>query len=100
MNINLIHNLMDKGKVELNMKTFLLLIIIVFPFQTYASACRCTCDPTDYRLCASDYDLDNPCNGVCPSQGSLIAPIRTACPETQVVNPMTGLTEWRTLCEE
>lgn len=78
----------------------MLLLIILLPYQSQAAACRCSCDVSDLRLCASSYDLDNPCNGVCPSQGSLTTPIRTACPLTQVFNPMKGINEWHTTCDE
>ena len=79
------------------MKTVIALIIFLFSYPLQA-ACKCNCDPTDIRICASAYDLDNPCGGVCPSQGPGVVLLRTACPLIQVVNPITGIKQWRTVC--
>ena len=79
------------------MKIILLLIGILMSWQSQAS-CRCNCDFSDRNICASSYDIEQPCDGICPSQGAGFAPMRTACPPVQVLNPLTGVTEWRVLC--
>lgn len=82
------------------MKILIMLLLSVFAFQSHAGACKCNCDSIDISLCASSYDLDHPCNGACPSPGLGIAPMRTACPLAEFINPFTGRTEWRVLCME
>jgi hypothetical protein len=81
------------------MKTVVALVLIICsnPLQ---AACKCNCNLTDVSICASNYDLDNPCTGVCPTQSTVTIPMRTACPLTQVFNPITGAKEWRAICED
>jgi hypothetical protein len=81
------------------MKTVILLSIFLFSYQLQA-ACKCNCDRTDRSICASSYDLDHPCGGICPSQTPGITPMITACPLTQFSNPITGIKIWRTICIE
>ena len=80
------------------MKIILLLIGILMSWQSQAAGCHCNCDFSDRNICASSYDIEHPCDGFCPSQGASFAPMRTACPPVQVLNPLTGATEWRMLC--
>jgi hypothetical protein len=81
------------------MKTIVILIIFLFSYQLQA-ACKCNCSLADNRICASSYDLDEPCKGLCPSQTSTnIVPIgRTACPTLKVYNPIKGMYEWQAFC--
>lgn len=81
------------------MKTVAAIVIFLFSFQLHAS-CRCTCVPTDTRLCESSYDLDNPCGVLCPGQGNNTPPGRTACPVVWVFNEMKGIYEWNAQCVE
>ena len=80
------------------MRTVIGLVIILCSFQLNA-ACKCNCNPMDAGICASLYDLDHPCEGVCESVPGF-APMRTACSVSLVMNPMTGIKEWRTNCVE
>ncbi len=79
------------------MKPIILLIVFLCASPIQA-ACKCSCEPTDNRICAGYNDLDNPCTGICPSQTAGAAPMITACPLTQVFNPIRGIKEWRTAC--
>jgi hypothetical protein len=79
------------------MKTSLLCILLLLFSQPLQSACRCSCEPTDLRLCANNYDLDFPCQGECPFDPG-IPPMRTACPPTPVFNYITKEMELVVLC--
>jgi hypothetical protein len=81
------------------MKIFLVLLSLLFSCQTFA-ACKCSCDPTDRSLCASNYDLDNPCGGACPAQSSVLGPIWTACPPVILFNPISGTKVWVSKCTQ
>jgi hypothetical protein len=72
------------------MRKAILLIIFIFSIHLHA-ACKCSCDPTDFRACASSYDLDNPCGGMCPSQSPGITPMITACPLSLIPNRISGI---------
>lgn len=76
------------------------MLLFSFPLQ---AACRCSCNAQDGRICASYYDIDHPCIGLCPPsspQATSTVPIRTACPLTQVYNPNTGINEWKVVCDD
>ena len=83
------------------MKILGILIILIFssPLQAQ-SACKCNCDRTKATLCASGYDLDNPCIGLCPIQAPATPMGNTACPTTLVYNPIKGVNEWLTTCAD
>jgi len=82
------------------MKMIIILIIFLCSFQAQA-ACRCTCVLTDQRLCASDYDMDHPCHGLCPNQSPATGPIGwTACPVIRIYNQFKGIYQFKTLCPE
>ena len=82
------------------MKTVAILIFFLFSFQSQA-ACRCNCALDDRSLCASSYDIDHPCNSICPGQTPAIGPIgKTACPVTLVYNRDKGIYQWIALCLE
>ena len=81
-------------------KTLLALMLSFFLTAILQAACICTCDPADRKLCASAYDIDNPCGNVCDNSVSGFTPARTACPQMEVVHPMTGLKVWQTVCVE
>lgn len=74
-------------------------LVLVFSSQLQA-ACLCNCDPTSTKLCASSYDLDHPCTGLCPASMPNTPLSKTACPVTKVYNADTGLYEWIVLCTE
>lgn len=81
------------------MKTAIIVIALLFSLPSQATMCRCTCDPKNMNLCESSYDLDRPCNGVCPAQASsVLAPARTACPLVQVNDELRGTQVWLSLC--
>lgn len=84
-------------KKDFQMKTIIILILSLFAVQLQA-ACKCNCDPTDRRLCASQIDLDHPCPGVCASPTPGLAPMLTACPVTKTIDPITGVTIWVNMC--
>lgn len=73
------------------MRTFILFSIFLLSLPTHA-ACKCNCKLADVSLCASSYDLNHPCGNLCPSTSSspLATPMITACPQMQVINPVTG----------
>lgn len=76
------------------MKKFMLLIILFIPFQLHA-ACKCNCNLGDLTICASSYDLDNPCPAQCPAAAPGLAPMYTATyPPTSVYNPITKQNEF------
>jgi hypothetical protein len=75
------------------MKIILSVVLILFSFQSYAAACKCNCGPVSRAMCASSYDLDHPCNGMCTSQAG-----RTACPVVEVFNQSKNRKEWITMC--
>lgn len=81
------------------MKAIILFILSLFAVQLHA-ACKCTCDPTDRQLCASQIDLDHPCPAVCPGAAAGLAPMVTACPVTKTTDPMTGITRWISMCNQ
>ena len=76
------------------MKTIALVISLLFTIPVFA-ACKCNCDPTDFSLCASSYDLEHPCKGMCDAPA---APARTACPTVKIYNQFKDRYEWLTLC--
>lgn len=79
------------------MKTTIILILSLFSFQLPATtACKCNCDMTDRRVCASSYDLEHPCPGArCPNEVA-----RTACITMKVFNQYKGVYEWQSYCRE
>ncbi|AMP89395.1 hypothetical protein [Legionella pneumophila] len=79
------------------MKTVLILIIFLCSFQIQA-ACKCNCDPTDNKMCASQNDMEHPCPSVCASAAPGMAPMFTACPVSKVTDPVTGVTRWVNMC--
>lgn len=81
------------------MKTFFLLTILLFATQLQAS-CRCSCNPDDIRLCASSYDLEQPCPGLCPTPSTLGTPGRTACTPVEDGNDSKGATKWKVVCDD
>ncbi|MBL7481288.1 hypothetical protein [Legionella bononiensis] len=81
------------------MKTIIMILICLIPFQLQAS-CKCNCKFTDLTICASSYDLDNPCPGLCPAAAPGIAPMKTACPPTMVYNPITQQQELKVICTQ
>ncbi|WP_045094548.1 hypothetical protein [Legionella fallonii] len=81
------------------MKAVMILIVFLFSFQLNAqTACKCNCDPTDRRLCASLNDLEHPCQGLCGAPAPGLGPMLTACPVTKVTDRATGVTTWVSLC--
>ena len=82
------------------MKTVMLLIIMLIPYQLQASACKCNCNFASLSLCAMSYDIDNPCPGVWPSAAVGLAPMKTACQPTEVFNQITQMNELRVICYE
>ncbi|MGQ3892835.1 hypothetical protein [Legionella sp. CNM-4043-24] len=83
------------------MKTIIFVFSILFSCQLQAVVCKCECDPKNLSFCASSYDLDNPCNGVCPSQGNMTTPpARTACPMVQVFDQLRGKNVWYSTCND
>lgn len=81
------------------MKTIIILISILFSLSLHA-ACKCNCDPTDRDICASYYDLDHPCRGLCPGATPGVAPMITACPIQKYVNPFSQAIVWISICPE
>lgn len=82
------------------MKTIMLLIIMLAPYQLQASACKCNCNSASFTLCAMSYDVDNPCPGTCPNATVGFAPMKTACQPTEVFNQITQRNELRVICTE
>ena len=76
------------------MKTIAIAVFFLIAYQAQA-ACRCNCDGMDRTICASAYDLDQPCNGACQMQTG-----RTACPTTKVYNEFKRAYEWHALCDD
>jgi hypothetical protein len=74
------------------MKTIMALLFMLFSFQLQA-ACKCNCNPASNAICASSYDLDHPCNGMCTGHVA-----RTACPVVEVFNQSKNRKEWIALC--
>ncbi|CAM2761671.1 hypothetical protein [Legionella worsleiensis] len=81
------------------MKLLILLVVCFIPFQLQA-ACKCNCNPASQTLCASSYDIDNPCPGMCPAATPGNAPLHTACPPVMVYNPVSQTQELKVLCDE
>lgn len=81
------------------MKTLIILMICFFSFELQA-ACKCNCNPADFSICASNYDLDQPCPVICSSAAPGLAPMITACPIVKVTNPNTGVTTSVNMCNE
>ncbi|MBA2656067.1 MAG: hypothetical protein H0U70_03685 [Tatlockia sp.] len=85
------------------MKILSLILALVVSTEVHAVACKCSCDPTDNRTCASLYDIDYPCgvscntNSISPA-GFAVPMGRTACPTVHVYNQDKGIMEWRTFC--
>ena len=82
--------------------------IFVFGHAAYAN-CECTCVNGHVQaLCQSAVDLPPLCPPqLCPLQTPSIAPIpqaqlpplgTTHCEQAQVLNPRTGMYEWRQVC--
>jgi hypothetical protein len=82
------------------MKTFIILISILFSLQVLAAACKCNCDPADRSMCASYYDLDRPCSSICPGATPGMTPMITACPVQKRVNPMSQAIVWISNCPD
>lgn len=80
------------------MKTLIALIIFLCSLPAY-TACKCTCEPTDFRLCASLYDIDHPCGSLCSSSATPGTIMITACPVTQVINQL-GIKVWVSGCNQ
>lgn len=81
------------------MKILLMLVLVLSPLSMQA-ACKCNCNPADASICASSYDIDHPCGSICPAQTPGIAAMITACPVSEVTNPLTGVNEWIRNCPE
>ena len=82
------------------MKTFLFTLLFLFSYPTLA-ACKCNCDLMDTQICASSYDLDHPCKGICNTQTPTTGPIgRTACPTVRIYNESKAVYEWISLCSD
>lgn len=79
------------------MKIIFAFIALLCSFSLH-SACKCNCSLPDRTICASDYDLDKPCRGICPGQVPGLGPMITACPVIQVPHPYTGIMQWVTVC--
>lgn len=72
-------------------------MLLTLPFTVY-SACKCNCNPEDASICASSYDLDHPCPNLCAASPGVIAPMLTACPREQIIDPLFGIKIWRNNC--
>ncbi|WP_298627527.1 hypothetical protein [uncultured Legionella sp.] len=82
------------------MKTIILFIVMLIPYQLQASACKCNCNFGDFSLCARSYDIEHPCPGVCPSAAVGLAPMKTACQPIEVFNPIKQMQELKVICHE
>ena len=82
------------------MKTVVAFFLFLSSLALHATACKCNCDPTDFGICASSYDIDHPCLGLCPNQTAGTIPMITACPMTQITNPYTLEKVWISLCTQ
>ncbi len=80
------------------MKILLTLIALLCSFSLSASSCKCNCKLIDNTICASDYDLDKPCRGICSGQMPGAGPMITACPVIEVAHPLTGVKQWISVC--
>jgi hypothetical protein len=78
----------------------LLLLVMASPVCFAATACICSCDPAEIRLCAPSYDIDNPCPAVCPRALPWRLPLRTACPAVEAIHPLTGRRIWVLQCPQ
>lgn len=83
------------------MKTIAVMIFFLFSYQLHAVACICSCKVGDHSLCASSYELDRPCVGICPTTAPSSRPIvRTACPTVQIYNEDKSAYEVKSICVE
>ncbi len=80
------------------MKILGILLILLFPCPLQA-LCKCNCDLADRSLCEPNYDIDNPCTGICPNPTPTIPIGRTACPTQQVYIPEKGIYQWISICD-
>lgn len=86
-----------KAEKRIFMKILFAFIIFFVSFSVQA-ACKCNCALGDMTICASDYDLDKPCRGLCAGQAPGTGPMLTACPMIQVPHPWTGIKRWVAVC--
>jgi hypothetical protein len=82
------------------MKFLVSILICLLSLQAQAT-CLCNCELTTRSMCASTYDIEHPCGGLCPSSAATLqAATHTACPVVKIYNQFKGIQEWHVICPD